>query len=230
MLRLAIAMFACLVAARSVCALEPGHQPDAKVTAPTLLDWVFAVSNQSPARPPADWLQGYVSAEQTFELYVPRGLKNGEGAGLILFISPNERGIGLEAFRKICDERKLLFASPHKAGNGVEGRQRVRIVLDVLDEIRRQQRIDPDRTYIGGFSGGGRIACAVGFSLPEHFGGVIPICAAGELRDETWRQQRVIDRLSVAHLTGESDFNRGEVERFRGPMLAAVGVRSKVFL
>src|SRR3954467_12433352 len=102
----------CVIAfqATLAVALEPGHQPDAKVTAPTLLDWVFAVSNQSPARPPADWLQGYVSAEQTFELYVPRGLKNGEGAGLILFISPNERGTGLEAFRKICDERKLLFA------------------------------------------------------------------------------------------------------------------------
>ena len=233
MLRFSTTLCACLVIFVSklqVFALEPGHQPEAKVTAATGIDWVFAVSNQSPAAPPEDWLKGYDSAEQTFELYVPRGLKKDQGAGLIRFISPSERGSGLEAFRKVCDEQKLLFASPHKAGNNTDTKQRVRIVLDVLDEVRRQQKIDPDRTYIGGFSGGGRIACAIGFSLPEYFGGVIPVCAAGDLRDETWLQQRVIDRLSVAHLTGESDFNRGEVERFRGPLLAAVGGRSKVFL
>src|SRR5262249_40569537 len=51
-----------------------------------------------------------------------------------------------------------------------------------------------------------------------------------DLRDESWLKQRVIDRLSVAHVTGDTDFNRGEVERFRGPMLADVGVRSKIWV
>ena len=191
---------------------------------------MFALSNQSPAEPPADWLPGYDSTAQTYELYVPAALKPGQAAGLVLFISPSDRGTGLAAFRAACDELGLVFASPHKAGNNVDTRQRVRIVLDVLDDVRRQLRVDPDRTYIGGFSGGGRIACAVGFSLPVYFGGVIPICAAGDLREESWLRQRVIDRLSVAHLTGETDFNRGEIERFRGAMLASVGVRTKTWV
>ena len=72
------------------------------------------------------------------------------------------------------------------------------------------------------------MACAVAYSQPELFGGVIPICAAGDLRSESWLRQRVIDRLSVYHVTGTTDFNRGEVERFRGPMLKHVGVRSTV--
>lgn len=207
-----------------------GHQQDAKVSDATRIDWVFALSNQSPVEPPADWLPGYDSTAQTYELYVPKGLKKGDSPGLVLFISPGDRSTGFDSLRKVCDERKLLFASPQGAGNNTDSRKRVRIVLDVLDELRREYPVDPDRTYIGGFSGGGRMACAIGFSLPEYFGGVIPVCAAGDLRDETWLQQRVIDRLSVAHLTGENDFNRGEVERFRGPMLAAVGVRSKVWV
>lgn len=207
-----------------------GHQPAVKISAATRIDWVFALSNQSPAEPPADWLPGYDSTAQTYELYVPKGLKKGDSPGLILFISPGDSSAGFDSFRKECEERKLLFASPQGAGNNTDTRKRVRIVLDVLDDLRREFRVDPDRTYIGGFSGGGRIACAIGFSLPEYFGGVISVCAAGDLRDETWLQQRVIDRLSVAHLTGENDFNRGEVERFRGPMLAAVGVRSKVWV
>jgi predicted esterase len=207
-----------------------GHSPSVRVSAPTRLDWVFAVSNQSPAEPPADWLPGYEATAQTYERYVPAGLGRTASPGLILFVSAGPRPQGLEAFRKTCDERLLVFVSPHNAGNGVDGRQRIRIILDCLDDVRREYGIDPDRTYIAGFSGGGRIACGVGFSLPEQFGGVIPVCAAGDLREETWLRQRVIDRLSVAHLTGDGDFNRGEVERFRGAMLAGVGVRTKVWV
>ncbi|MDX1947548.1 MAG: hypothetical protein SFU86_19270 [Pirellulaceae bacterium] len=220
---------AMLVVCRALAA-QVGHQPDVKVAAPTRLDWVFALSNQSPAVPPAGWLPSYDSLAQTYELYVPATLKPGRAAGLVLFISPGNRGTGLAQFRAACDELGLVFASPHKAGNNVDTRERVRIVLDVLDDVRRNYSIDPDRTYIGGFSGGGRIACAIGFSLPEQFGGVLPVCAAGDLREESWLRQRVIDRLSVAHLTGETDFNRGEIERFRGAMLASVGVRSKTWV
>lgn len=226
----AIILATCLGLTTTTAAERLGHLPEAKVAAATRIDWVFALSNQSPAAPPADWLPDYDSTVQTYELYVPKGLKKGEAPGLILFISPGERSMGLDAFRKLCDDKNLIFASPHAAGNNTDTRQRVRIVLDVLDDLRREYRIDPDRTYIAGFSGGGRIACAIGFSLPEYFGGVIPICAAGDLREESWLRQRVIDRLSVAHLTGETDFNRGEVERFRGPMLSAVGVRSKIWV
>lgn len=213
-----------------VAAEGPGHHAEVKVSEPTRIDWVFALSNQSPAQPPADWLKDYDSTAQAYELYIPKRLKKGEAPGLVLFISPGDRGTGLVSLRDVCDAENLIFASPHAAGNNTETRVRVRIVLDVLDDLRRKYRVDPDRTYIGGFSGGGRIACAIGFSLPEYFGGVLPVCAAGDLRTESWLRQRVRDRLSVAHLTGDTDFNRGEVERFRGPMLASVGVRSKVWV
>ena len=35
-----------------------------------------------------------------------------------------------------------------------------------------------------------------------------------------------MDRLSVALMTGDGDFNRAEVERLRGPYLSEVGVRT----
>ncbi|MFM7072590.1 MAG: hypothetical protein ACKO38_12445, partial [Planctomycetota bacterium] len=208
------------VASIAAAAERFGHAPSVRVSTPTSLDWVFAVSNQSPAEPPADWLPGYDATAQTYERYVPAGIGRTASPGLVLFVSAGPKPQGLETFRKTCDERLMVFASPHNAGNGVDSRQRIRIILDVLDDVRREYGVDPDRTYIAGFSGGGRIACGVGFSLPELFGGVIPVCAAGELREETWLRQRVVDRLSVAHLTGDGDFNRGEVERFRGAMLA----------
>lgn len=225
---------AALVIACSTChpligADSPGLHAGLQVHAATRLDWVFTLANQSPAQPPA-WLADYDSTRQTYDLYVPKGLKPKQSSGLILFISASDRPAGLEACRAVCDAKGLLFVSPHRAGNSTNMRERIRIVLDVLDDLRRRFNVDPDRTYLAGFSGGGRVACQIAFALPEYFGGVIPICAAGELREEAWLRQRAIERLSVAHLTGETDFNRGEVERFRGAMLADVGLRSKVWV
>ncbi|MBT4863751.1 MAG: hypothetical protein HON53_01345 [Planctomycetaceae bacterium] len=207
-----------------------GHHADVKVSAATRLDWVFALANQSPKETPAGWLGDYESTKQSYELFVPADYNAKRAYPVILFVSPGGRGTGYRNWQAVCEKQKVIFASPHGAGNNCPPRQRVRIIFDVLDDIRRKYNTDVDRCYIGGFSGGGRTACAIAFALPEYFGGVIPVCAAGDLRQEPWLKHRVIARLSVAHVTGESDFNRGEVSRFRGPMLAEVGVRSRVWV
>ena len=204
-----------------------GYQPQVKVSSPTRLDWTFAVSDRSLLQPPAKWLGDYDSKVQTFELFVPPARTARPPLPLILFISPGNNPGGWKAFEGACKKLGFAFAGVRDAGNEVSPQRRVRIALDVLDEVRRQVAIDPDRTYVAGFSGGGRIACAIGFALPELFGGILPIAASGDIREESWLQRRAIDRLSVALLTGENDFNRGEVERLRTPFLKAVGIRAR---
>jgi predicted esterase len=205
------------------------HISEFRITQPTRLDWVFALANQSPAEAPALWLKDYDSTKQRFELYVPARISPRKPAPLILFISPGQKGTGLTQFRSLCDREGVLFASPHQAGNQTPGPRRIRIVMDTLDEVRRRFSVDPDRTYIGGFSGGGRIAFTIATALPEYFGGIIPVCAGGQLRPESWLRQRVIDRLRVALITGETDFNRGEIERMTQTQLSSVGATSRVW-
>ena len=207
-----------------------GYSRTVKVSAPTRLDWVFPLANRSVTTPPKEWLKGYKSTDQTYERYVPANYTSRKAWPVILFISPGDSAMGWRYLKEACTKRGFIFAGPHAAGNRCPMPQRIRRVMDVLDDLRRNYNIDPDRVYIGGFSGGGRVACSIAFALPELFGGVIPICAAGDLRKESWLRQRVMDRISVAHITGTADFNRGEVERFRGPMLAEVGVRSKIWV
>jgi predicted esterase len=218
------------LAAPAPAAPGPGYHPKVTVGAPTRLDWTFVLATQSLARPPAEWLGGYDSTKQQYELYVPPRKDRKKALPLVLFVSPGAEPAGWKQLGKLCQARGFLFASPRGAGNDCPSRKRVRIVLDVLDDVRRNYPTDPDRTYLAGFSGGGRIACAVAFALPELFGGAMPVCAAGELREEPWLRRRVIDRLSVALLTGATDFNRGEVERFRGPLLQEVGGRARVWV
>jgi predicted esterase len=210
-------------------AIETGYQKEVTVAEPTRLDWTFVVSNQSVVDPPAEWLQGYDSKQQRYELFVPPAPKGkSDGLPMVLFISAGDAPAGWSQLESVCRQKGILFASPYGAGNNTAMPRRVRIVLDVLDDVRRQHRIDPDRTYVAGFSGGGRVACAIAFALPELFGGAMPVCAGGELREESWLKHRAIDRLSAAFLTGTEDFNLGEVERFRGPMFAEMGIRTKV--
>lgn len=207
-----------------------GHQDRVNVSADTRLDWIFALANQSREQPPDDWLAGYDSIKQQYELFVPADYNPKKTYPVVLFINAGDGPAGWSQWQSVFQQQEAIFASPYGAGNNCPMPKRVRIVMDVLDDVRRTYRTDPDRTYISGFSGGGRVACAIAFALPEYFGGVIPVCAGGDLREESWLRKRVIDRLSLALLTGENDFNRGEVERFRGTMFSELGLRSKVWV
>lgn len=226
----AAALASLLHVAPAVAATGPGYHQKVAVSAPTRLDWTFVLTNRSLDPPPAGWLPDYDSRKQHYELYVPPRRDRKKPLPVILFISPSDQPMGWKPFARLCKQQGFLFAGPHGAGNDCEQRKRVRIVLDVLDDVRRNYPTDPDRTYVAGFSGGGRMALAVGCALPELFGGILPIGAGGFLRNESWLRQRAIDRLSVALLTGTGDFNRAEVERFRGPQLKDVGVRTRVWV
>jgi hypothetical protein len=209
---------------------KDGYTPRVTVSEPTRIDWVFTAATQSPAKPPAKLLpQDYDSAKQTYELFVPPRKDSKKLLPAILFVSAGDDSQGWKTFEKPCKDFGFVFIGIRGAGNNVAGPVRNRIVLDCFDDVRRQIPLDPDRTYISGFSGGGRIACAIGFALPEYFGGILAIAASGELRNEPWLRHRAIDRLSVALVTGTTDFNRGEVERWRGPFWKEIGIRTRVW-
>jgi predicted esterase len=220
------------VAAAAPVAGQPvvDYRPRVTVAQPTRLDWIYPLANQSPAEPPADWLAGYDPQAQQYELFIPQGLNPKVPAPLVLFISPSASPAGWQQWQAVCRKNRVAFASPVGAGNDCPGPRRTRIVFDVLDDVRRRINVDPNRTYLAGFSGGARVACRIAFAEPELFGGVVPIGGAENLRDESWLRTRVIDRLSVAYVAGENDFNRAELERFREPLLREVGGRTKLWI
>jgi acetyl esterase/lipase len=221
--------FAMSLAADGRAAPVVGYQERVAVSAPTRIDWTFVVGNQSPAEPPAEWLTDYNSKAQEYEVYVPPRRDPKKPLPVFLFVSPVQIG-GWGAFDALCRQRGILYAAPYNAGNDCPAPKRARIVLDVLDDLRRNYPVDPDRTYITGLSGGGYMATAIAFALPEYFGGVMPICGCGEWRQEPWLRQRAVERLSVALMTGEKDFNRPEAERLRLPYLKEVGVRTRAWV
>lgn len=224
---------ALLVAHASTASAAPpaAYTPRVTVSGPTRLDWTFVISTQSQTQPPAETLgPGYESTKQSYELFLPPRKDPKKPIPAVLFVSAGDEAGGWKAFEAICKEKGIAFIGVRGAGNNVPQGKRVRIVLDCFDDVRRQVPLDPDRTYAAGFSGGGRVACGIAFALPEYFGGVLPICSSGDLRQEQWLRFRIADRLSAALVTGESDFNRGELERWKGPMWKDLGIRTKVWV
>jgi predicted esterase len=208
--------------------LEPGFHGSIRVMAPTRLDWQFVVKPNefepsSPRLPP-----GYTSTNQTYMLFIPSEYKASRQWPLVLCVSPGDDPCGWGEFESICRSQGVIFASPMNTGNEQPFAKRARIVLDVLDDVRRRLAIDPDRVYLSGMSGGGRVAARVAYALPEACGGVLPICGSYSLRDEPWVRLRVAERLSVALLEGETDWLRAETEREYLPTMNAYQVRAKL--
>jgi pimeloyl-ACP methyl ester carboxylesterase len=208
---------------------KPGLNSKLPVTKETRIDWTFAVANQSVTNPPAKWLGDYDSTKTTFDLFVPAVKDSKQPLGLVLYVPADNGAGGFSPLIEACKGLGFACAAVRDAGNNVMPQQRrYRMVLDVLDEVRSLLPVDADRTYIAGFSGGGRVASRIANGLPELFGGLLAIGASEELREEPYLRQRCIDRLSVAIVVGEKDFNRGEGERFKGPILKELGVRTQV--
>ncbi len=219
-----------LVLGGSLQAADPptGFQMRTEVKKTTRLDWEFVAVGfgKDALKLPAD----YDSRQQRFQLFVPRTYKADRAWPLILFISPGDAPMGWRYWQKPCEQDGYLYCEAYGAGNSCPAGKRIRIVLDVFDQVRRDYRLDPDRTYVTGFSGGGRMACTIGYNLPEFVGGIIPVCGTNPLPSLDYLRHRVQDRLSVALVTGETDFNRAENEKYMAPFLVDLSVRSRLWV
>jgi hypothetical protein len=204
-----------------------GLQPEVTVAGKTRLDWTFAAAAFGPK---AAGTADYESRKQHYQLFVPGGHDARRPAPLVVFVSPGDDPLGWRCWRKPCEESGALFCAAYGAGTNCPPGQRVRIVLDMLDDVRHHYRIDPDQTYLTGFSSGARMACTIAFALPEYFGGVVALGAANPLNDLGYLRHRARDRLSVAVVVGAEDAHRREMTDYWLPIYQAHGLHTRLWV
>ena len=212
------------VAVRPASAEEGTYRSEVRVQGATRLDWVYPLIQESPAASPADLVRGYRSVAQSYELFEPAGM-DGSACALVIFVSPQDRPVGWRFWEATCRRHGVLFAGLRDMGNGKPFAHRVRAVLDVLDDLRQRYRIDPDRTYLAGFSGGAQVVCATALHLPEYFGGVVCIGHSPRQPEAPWLLERVRQRLSLAIVCGEREPAATLVKVLDGPLWNGAGVR-----
>lgn len=205
-----------------------GMNPRVIVQFPPRFDWTFA----QPLENPSTFSIGstyHDSFQTTYQLWVPTTYRHAMPHALVLWVSAKPMPDEQLAWDLVCRRHGVLFAAVYNGGNAVPPGQRMRLTLDVLDDLRRRMNVDTDRIYVGGLSEGGRTACDLAYAYPEFIGGVIAVGGASPLRQEPWLRDRVRDRLSVALVCGEIDPARREMEVLRVPSLQECAIRHRLW-
>ena len=149
--------------------------------------------------------------QERYAVYVP-AQHPPRGYAVLVFIPPWQDARLPPAWAQALDAGGMIFVTAAKSGNEENVIDR-RIPLALLGAYNIMQRypIDPERVYIGGFSGGSRVAMRTALAYPDLFHGALlnagsdPIGGAEALLppDDLFAQFQSSTRL--VYVTGTED-------------------------
>jgi pimeloyl-ACP methyl ester carboxylesterase len=110
-------------------------------------------------------------SQERFTVYVPAH-PPARGYGLLVFVPPWENAMLPRGWATILDRRGVIFVSAANSGNAANILDR-RDPLALLGahNIMQRFRVDPERIYVGGYSGGSRVALRLALGFPDLFRG-----------------------------------------------------------
>jgi predicted esterase len=151
--------------------------------------------------------------EVEWEIFVPSSYTEDEPPGVLVYISPTPSGKIPSGWKRIMEEHNIIWISARKSGNTVSLARRSLYTILGLGALQKDYKIDADRVYVSGYSGGGRAASIVVTTFPNVFSGAIYICGVNrwEVDDPTLISQ--IQSNRYVFVTGHRDFNRRETKR-----------------
>jgi hypothetical protein len=142
-----------------------------KVSAPYSSD--DEIGRRFGFRPP---LPEYDIAQEKFRLVVPPNYSTNTPAGLLVWLSPSDDAYMPVDWEEELAQHNIILVAPLHVGNERHPIDRLRLACDATSNVCRRFRIDRKRIYIGGFSGGARLACMLGIACADIFSGAICVC------------------------------------------------------
>lgn len=113
-------------------------------------------------------------ARERFAVYVPAGAPPARGYGLLVFVPPWPDATEPKRWRGPLDRHGLIFVAAARSGNESDVyERRLPLALLAYENVRAQYRIDPERVYVGGLSGGSRVAEVAALAYPDVFRGAL---------------------------------------------------------
>src|SRR6202790_3547851 len=108
---------------------------------------------------------------ERFTVYVPSH-SPAEGYGLLVFVSPWENAMLPRGWAEILDRHGVIFVSAANSGNEANILERREpLALLAAHNVMQRFHVDPARIYVGGFSGGSRVALRLALGYPDVFRG-----------------------------------------------------------
>jgi len=112
-------------------------------------------------------------ADERFIVYIPTQ-RPPKGFGLLVFVPPWDDARLPPGWSTALDHDGVIFVSAARSGNDANAfGRREPLALLAAENIMAQYPVDPERTYVGGFSGGSRVALRLALGYPDLFRGAI---------------------------------------------------------
>jgi predicted esterase len=150
-------------------------------------------------------------AKERFALYVPAQAPP-EGYALLVFIAPWQAAAVPRNWIAALDRHGMILVTAANSGNteNVLDR-RIPLALIAAHNVMQRYLVDRDRLYIGGMSGGSRVALRIALAFPDVFRAVLLHSGSDRIGTsetplpsaELFRQFQ--ESMRVVYLTGEND-------------------------
>jgi autotransporter-associated beta strand protein len=125
------------------------------------------------------WPGQYVTFANTntsFYIYLPNNFDTNKTYGVISMIWGSDNGTLLPEWTPCFDARNIIFIAPQGAGNSVISGIRASLLLTGANLIKKYYKIDTNRVFLAGHSGGGRMAGFTADNFPDLARGTIQSC------------------------------------------------------
>jgi predicted esterase len=110
-------------------------------------------------------------ARERFTVYVPAHAP-APGYGLLVFVPALQNAMLPRGWAAVLERRSLIFVSAANSGNEANILDRREpLALLAAHNVMQRFHVDPERIYIGGFSGGSRVALRLALGFPDVFRG-----------------------------------------------------------
>jgi predicted esterase len=190
-------------------------------------------------------LPAYTITNESFRVIIPESYSTNGSWGLLVWISPSDDPMIPADWRTELVKHQLLFVSASRSGNERHPLDRFRLALDATCNLCRRCKVDRRRIYIGGFSGGARIASMLGVAYADIFTGTLCVCGVnfytdiaalhGQYYPATFTPDLGVLLLGKRSgrfvlLTGEQDENRENTQRVSASGFKREGFRNVLYL
>lgn len=150
-------------------------------------------------------------AQEDFRIFVPAD-RPAAGYGLLVFVPPWGEAAIPPAWKAALARRGIIMVTMARAGNDapVLGRRDPLAILAATNVMQRYP-VDPARVYIGGFSGGSKVAFKLAVGYPDLFTGAFLLAGADPLGEAGFAPPApelfatFAARSRIVYVTGERD-------------------------
>ena len=139
--------------------------------------------------------------------------QNAALSGVLVFVKPIDSGELPDNWASQLDRQNLIWIAAEDFGNDRPRAQRILAAIAGLKLIESSQAVDTRRVYIGGMSGGGRIASQAITRFPQRFNGALYIVGADFWTSAEEPLKPRIAANRYVFFTGSRDFNQRDMRR-----------------